>query len=269
MYKKILVAVNDSFNSELAARHAVAIAASSNGELIVLGVDDGGIIPDDLSSAVDRVVNRSKNIVNARGIIRKGEFFKTTLATVYAEHADLLVIAISRRRGTQFIGSKAGKLMQKASCSVLAVMAKGITIKGTGLLLPIKQDQSVNEEQILLIEGLAKFYNLSVELLKIIEQRRWYNLPWERLYKLRSGGEDSMLPFIKEMKEKGIEADTRAVIAENRTKAIIKEIAIGKHSMVLIKADIINLLKEFVFGNPVDQIISKGLCDVLIWRPAR
>lgn len=268
MYLKILVAVNESFNSELAAHHAVAIAASNNSELVVLAVDVGEVNPENLSSSVNRIVNHAKkNGVNARGIVRKGELIKTILATIYAEHADLLVTATRQSDYRLFVRSTAQELMQTASCSVIAVKPAGIALKGKSLLLPVERKQYALDEQIMLTAGLAKFYNFSVEILNVIEQRQWYELPWQTLYKMRSHGEESLMPILNAMKEQGIEAEVRAVVAEKSKDAILKEVAIGKHSILLIAAGRVNILKQVVAGNPMEQLLSKSLCDVLIWRP--
>ena len=271
MYLKILVAVNESFNSELAAHHAVAIAASGNSELVVLAVDAGEVDPEKLSSSVNRIVNHAKKYgVNARGIVRKGELIKTILATVYAEQADLLVTSTRRSDYRLFVKSTSQELMKKASCSVIAVKPAGIAIKGKSLLLPIERRQHVPiEEQIMLTARLAKFYNIRVEILNVIEQRQWYDLSWETLYKIRSHGEESLMPILNAMKEQGIEADVRAVVVEKSKDAILKEVAIGKHSILLIAASRVNILKHVVEGNPVEQILSGSLCDVLVWRPGR
>ncbi len=118
MYPKILVAVDESFNSELAARHAVAIAVSGNSELAVLAVDAGEVDTERLSSYVERILSHAKKYsVKGRGMVRKGEVVKTILATIYAEHADLLVIATRHTDYKLFVKSKAQELMHKASCS--------------------------------------------------------------------------------------------------------------------------------------------------------
>ncbi len=269
MYLKILVAVNGSFNSEIASHHAVAIAATYNSELVVLAVDTGEIETEILSSSVIRIVNRAKKYsVNARGIVRKGELIKTILATVYAEHADLLVTATRHSDYRLFVRSTAQELMQKAPCSVIAVKPAGIAQEGKSLLLPIERRQYVPiDEQIMLTAGLAKFYNLRVELLNVIEQRQWYEIPWETLHKIRSHGEESLMPILNALKEQGIEAEVRAVVTEKSKDAILKEVAFGRHSILIISASKVNIVKHAVAGNPVEQIVSGSRCDVLVWRP--
>ncbi len=121
----------------------------------------------------------------------------------------------------------------------------------------------------MLTAGLAKFYNISVEILNVIEQRQWYEISWNTLYKIRSHGEESLMPILNAMKEQGIEADVRAVVTEKSNEAILKEVAIGKHSILLIPATRVNIVKHVVKGNPMEQILSGSLCDVLVWRPRR
>jgi nucleotide-binding universal stress UspA family protein len=69
--------MDGSFHSELAAHHAVAIASSCGGQLVVLAVDTGEVKQEELSFAVERLCQHAKNYgVLARGIIRKGVLLK-------------------------------------------------------------------------------------------------------------------------------------------------------------------------------------------------
>lgn len=270
MYQKILAAVDGKFNSELTAHHAVAIAASSNSELVVFAVDAGEVNPEKLNLAVERICRHAKKYsVKARGVVRKGEVVKTLLAAVYAENADLLVAATRSSDYRLFVRSTAQKLMQKAPCSVIAIKPAGIAMRGKSFLLPIERRQYAIDERIMLTAALAKFYHFKVEILNVVEQRHWYELPWDILNKLRSYGEETMVPVANALKEHGIDVDVRAVIAENRIDAILKETAIGRHSLVLIGASRAGILKQVVSGNPLERILSRSMCDVLVWRPKR
>ncbi len=270
MYQKILTAVDGSFNSELAAHHATAVAASLNSELVVFSVDTGEVNQEKLSSAVERISTHAKKYgVKARGVVRKGEVVKTILAAIYAENANLLVTATRHSDYRLFVKSTAQQLMQKAPCSVMAIKPAGIAMKGKSLLLPVDRRQYAIDERIMLATALAKFYRFKVEILHIIERPHWYELPWDILYKLRSLGEDTMMPIVEKLKEQGIDADTRVVVAEKVINAILKETAIGKHSLVLMGASRTGILKQVVSGNPIEQMLSRSLCDVLVWRSKR
>jgi len=268
LYLKIISIVDGSFHSELAARHAVAIASSCGSELVVLAVDTGEVDQDKLFSAVERVSRYAKNQgVKARGFLRSGEPVKTILATVYAENADLLVTATHQSDYRLFVRSTPQQLMVKAPCSTLAIKPAGIVKKGKSMLLPVAHRETATEERIMLALSLAKFYSYRVEILHVIERRHWYNLPWDRLYTMRHHGEENMMPIANALKEKGIGVNVRAVIAENSISAIQKEVALGKHSLVLVGASKKGILKQIISGNPIEQMLSSILCDVLVWRP--
>ncbi|SNQ59320.1 universal stress protein [Candidatus Methanoperedens nitratireducens] len=205
MYRKIISAVDGSFHSELAARHAVAIASSLGSQLTVLAVDAGEVERKKLSYAIEHLRQHAGTYgIQAKGIIRKGEVVKTILAVINEENADLLV--------------------------------------------------------------LAKFYSYKVEILHVIEFPRWYDLPWIRLYTMRRQGEETMAPVADALKALGINVDVRVVVAESSINAIPKEAAIGRHSMALMGASRRSILKEVVYGNPIERMLSSILCDVLIWR---
>lgn len=268
MFRKIIAAVDGSFHSELASRYAVAIAASCSSELSVLAIDTGEVEQEKLSSAVERICQYAEDRgVKASGIVRKGEAVKTILAAVYAENADLLVAATRKSDYRRFVRSVTQKLMLRAPCSMLAVKPAGITLEGKSMLLPVERRELVTDEQVMLTVGIAKFYSFKVEILHVVERRHWYDLPWERLYTMRHHGEENMMPVAKALAVKGVSVEVRAVVAESSAGAVLKEAAIGKHSLVLLRTGQRNVLKQAIAGNPVEQMLSSILCDVLIWRP--
>lgn len=268
MYRKIISALDGSFHSELAAQHAVAIAASCGSELLVLAVDTGEAGKDKLSSSVEHVCQYARDQgVNARGLVRTGEAVKTILDTVHAEHADLLVTATRHSDYRLFVRSVPQQLMLKAPCSMLAIKPAGMAKKGTGMLLPVAHREIAADERTMLAVCLSKFYHFRVEILHVIERRRWYDLPWDKLYTMRHHGEENMIPIANALKEKGIAGEVRAVIAENCMNAIQKEVAVGKHDLVLLGASKRNIIKQIISGNPIEQALSRIFCDVVIWRP--
>lgn len=266
MYQKIISAVDGSFHSELASRHAIAVASSCGSELVVLAVDTGE--QEDLSSSIKRVCRHArKNGIHAKGMIRKGEVIKTILDVIDSENADLLMGATRHDEHRLFVRSITQKLMLKAPCSMIAVKPAGITIKGNKMLLPVARKEQVTDEAALLVLCLAKFYKQRVEVMHVVERRHWYNLPWEKLYTMRHHGIENMMPVARALAEKGIDVEVRAVVAESSVNAILREAAIGKHSLVLLRASQRGVLKQIVSGNPIEQILSRVPCDVLIWRP--
>ncbi len=268
MYRKIISAVDGSFHSELAARHAVAIASSCGGQLVVLAVDTGEVNREELSFGVERLCQQAKTYgVLARGIIRKGDVVETIFEVINEEHADLLVSATRRNEYRLFVRSITQKLMLKAPCSVLAVKPAGIAKRGKSMLLPMARRELATSELIMLTSNLAKSYSYKVEIFHVMEHQRWYNLAWNKLYTMRHHGEENMMPIANALKELGVDVDVRAVVAESSVNAIPKEAAIGKHSLALMRASQRGILKQVVYGNPIEQMLSSILCDVLIWRP--
>ncbi|MBN1762359.1 MAG: universal stress protein [Methanomicrobia archaeon] len=267
-YRKIVSAVDGSFHSELAARHAIAIATSCGSELIVLAVDTGEVEREDLSAAVERVCHQAGGCgIHPSGAVRSGEVVKTILDAVTGEHADLVVAATRRGDHRFFVRSITQKLMLKAPCSVLAVKPAGIAKRGKSMLVPVAHRENNPGERILLTSSLAAYYHYQVELLHVVERQHWYYLPTEKLQKLRRYGEGNMMPVTKALKEKGVPVEMRAVVASSSTTAILKEAAIGRHTLVLVGASRRGVLKQVVAGNPIEELLSHILCDVLVWRP--
>jgi nucleotide-binding universal stress UspA family protein len=267
LHRKIISAVDSSFHSELVARHAVAIASSLGSQLVVLAVDTGEVESGNLSYGVEHLRQHAGTYgIQAKGIIRKGEVVKTILAVINEEHADLLVLATRHGEHRLFVSSITQKLMLKAPCAVLAVKPSGIAKRGRSMLLPLARREHATDELIMLTSSLAKFYSYKVEVLHVIELPRWYDLPWIKLYTMRLQGEENMTPVADALKALGVDVDVRMVVAESSINAIPKEAAIGRHSMALMGASRRGILKEVVYGNPIERMLSGILCDVLIWR---
>jgi nucleotide-binding universal stress UspA family protein len=157
--------------------------------------------------------------------------------------------------------------MLKAPCSVLAVKPAGIAKRGKSMLLPVAHKKLATSELIALASTLAKFYGYKIEIFHVVERPRWYNLPQEKLYAMRRRGEEEMMLVAEALRKIDIDADVRAVVAESSINAIPKEAAIGRHSLALMRASRRSILKQVVYGNPIEQMLSSILCDVLIWRP--
>lgn len=267
MYRKIISAVDGSFHSELATRHAVAIASSLGSQFAVLAVDTGEGERKKLSYAVEHLRQYAGTYgIKAKGIIRKGKVVKTILAVINEEKADLLVLTTRHGEHRLFVSSVTQKLMLKAPCAVLAVKPSGIAKRGRSMLLPLARREHATSELLMLTSSLAKFYSYRVEILHVIEFPRWYDLPWIDIYTMRQQGEENMVPVADALKALGVDADVRVVVAESSINAIPKEAAIGRHSMALMGASRRGILKEVVYGNPIERMLSGILCDVLIWR---
>jgi nucleotide-binding universal stress UspA family protein len=270
LFKKLISAVDGSFHSELASDYAIAISSSCKSELVVIAVDNGEVEKEVLSNAVDRVCQHArKDGIHARGVVRKGPTVETILDMVKAESADLLVVATRHSGNRLFVRSISQQLMFKAPCSVIMVKPTGLTRKGKNMLLPIAHREMAVDERIALSGSLAQFYNYKIEILHVVERQRWYDLPWAKLDTIRRHAEENMIPVVKRLIELGVDADVHAVIASSATSAILKEVAIGKHSVVLLGASQRGILKQVVSGNPIEEMLSKLFCDVLVWRPGK
>lgn len=268
LYERILSAVDGSFHSELASRYAVALASFYGSELIMLAVDNEEVERELLSSALEHACRHAKNMgIQVRSVIRKGAIVKTILEVINTENIDLLVVATRHGEHRLFVQSVTQKLMVRSPCSVIAIKPTGIPRKGKTMLLPVSHRELSFDERIMLAGGLARFFHYNVEIFHVVERQQWYNLPFEKLHRMRQHAEENLLPVAKGLKELDIETDIKAVIAQSSVNAILKEAAIEKHGLVLLGASRRGVLKQVVSGNFIEEMLSRLLCDVLIWRP--
>jgi len=147
MYKRIMVAIDDSFATSKVLTAAIELAVQQGARLAICHAIDETIFAQReaaimLSSSVGQVTRNLKNsaqefVDQAAEMVRKaGVEFETLiveselghvadmLAQASAEwQADLLVVGTHGRRGVErfFVGSVAEKLVSKASTSLLLV----------------------------------------------------------------------------------------------------------------------------------------------------
>ncbi len=270
MFKKIISAIDGSFHSELASRHAIAIASSMSSQLIVLAVDTGKEEIENLQNAIQHIQQYAEIYgLKIKGTIRKGEVIRTIISVINEEKADLLVIATRRSYHRLFVNSVGQKILFSNPCNTLTIKPVGIARRGKRLLLPLSKIEYATDELIMLTSSLAKFYSHKVEVFHVIELPHWYDLPQSKIDALRIRGEENMTPVANKLKALGVDVELRVVLAENDMNAIPKEVAIGKHGMVLMEASRRNIFQQVVYGNPIEKMLSAILCDVLIWGQKR
>jgi nucleotide-binding universal stress UspA family protein len=267
MFKKIISAIDGSFHSELASRHAVAIASSMSSQIIVLAVDTGKGETESLANAIEHIRQYAEIYgVEIKGIIKKGEVITTIISVINEEKADLLVIATRRDYHRIFVHSVGQKLLFLNPCNILTIKPAGLARREKRLLLPLSKIEYATDELIMLTSSLAKFYSHKVEVFHVIELTHWYDLHQLKIDIIRRRGEEKMTPVADKLKALGVDVELRVVLAENDVNAIPKEVAVGKHAMVLMGASRRNIFKKVVYGNPIERMLSSILCDVLIWR---
>ena len=142
LYKKILLPTDGSKYSDKSEKHALAIAASNNAEIIALSVIENSFsigLPDtETISEVNQLlkVENEKNLkkverhrdesgedVKIRTLVKEGSPARAILETIDEEDIDLVVMGSSGKSGIDrfLMGSVAEKVVKSAKCCVLLI----------------------------------------------------------------------------------------------------------------------------------------------------
>ena len=142
LYKKILLPTDGSKYSDKSEKHALAIAASNNAEIIALSVIENSFsigLPDtETISEVNQLLKdeNEKNLkkverlrdeygvdVKIRTLVKEGSPARAILETIDEEDIDLVVMGSSGKSGIDrfLMGSVAEKVVKSAKCCVLLI----------------------------------------------------------------------------------------------------------------------------------------------------
>ena len=142
LYKKILLPTDGSKYSDISEKHALAIAAANDAEIIALSVIENSFsigLPDtETINEVNKLLKdeNEKNLkrvkmlrddegvdVKIRTIVKEGSPAKAILETIDEEGIDLVVMGSSGKSAIDrfLMGSVAEKVVKSAKCSVLLV----------------------------------------------------------------------------------------------------------------------------------------------------
>jgi nucleotide-binding universal stress UspA family protein len=135
---RVLIAVDDSVESLAAARRGAQLAAGWQSTVrLITVVADGAVeattetTPEARRAEATKLLDHVIRDVRAAGVephkvdvvVRFGEPFRQILEEAHTWHADLIVVAVSRRVGLRspYVGSQTEHVLEFAECPVLVV----------------------------------------------------------------------------------------------------------------------------------------------------
>jgi nucleotide-binding universal stress UspA family protein len=274
MYKKILAAVNEFSNSEIAARYALTLARTARAKLFLVFVAQGKIEKDKLrhaESALERLFLSAGNYgVEVESSIESGEPVRKIYELV-KEHGIDIVFNATRREDVKkrfFVKTIARQLMMELPCSVAMVRVVkmgGIHLKN--ILVPVRDRISYLEERAYFVAKLAEVSDSSVTLFHL-------HKPITSFFR----GEIHLTPF---QREKQIPKDVEEfrthlkkykIPYERKTglgsvaRAITIEAAHRRNDLIVMGASDRSLLSSIVKGNPVENVLRETPCNMIIFR---
>jgi nucleotide-binding universal stress UspA family protein len=274
-YNKILAAVDGGFTAESAAKYAILIAEQSNAKLDVIFVITKNLDEKDINLgtlSVEKLVKCAiSRGIEADGQIIHGPVVETIRSIVETRNIDLVVSSTRHkdRKQRYFVRSISQKLMRSLSCSMIVVKVAhpGKTLHIKKILVPVIIGSYHVAERAYLISKLdskARIRVLRVE--KISRASALLKTHNEKL-SLRSMGRTLLQPLAKELANYDIPSEMHVDLAPNYAKAVLRNAAAGHFDLIIMGATKRDIIRQIVQGNPVEDILRKTSCDVIIWHP--
>ena len=276
MYKKILAAVNEFTNSEIAARYAIALARSCQAKLSLLFVAEDRIDKDALrhaEAAIERLFIEAGNQgVEAECIIEKGDPLKKISEVVQKNKIDIVFNA-TRREDVErrfFVKTLARDLIIKLPCSVAMVrVVRMARAYPKNILVPLRGHMTHVEERACFVAKLAQAIGSKITLFYTSGRITSF---FHGEVHIKPAQREKHMP--KDMEKFTECLDKYEVHHEKRTgygtisRAITIEAAHRRNDLIVMGASERSLIKSIISGNPVEDVLRETPCNLIILRPA-
>ncbi|MBI5057816.1 MAG: universal stress protein [Nitrospirae bacterium] len=274
MYKKILAAVNEFSNSEIASRYAITLAKSSHAKLYLVFVAEEKIEKDKLrhaEAALERLFSEARNTgVDVESITECGEPVRK-IKELVKEHDIDIVFTATRREDVKkrfFVRTIARQLMMKLPCSVAMVRVVkmgGIHLKN--ILVPVRGRITGLKEKAYFVAKLAEGSGSSVTLFHLHKPGASF---FQGEKHLKPVQRDEYIP--KDVEEFREHLNKYKIPYERKTglgsvaRAITIEAAHRRNDLIVMGASDRSLLISIVKGNPVENVLRETPCNLIIFR---
>jgi len=274
-YKKILSAVNEHLNSEIAARYAMNLARACEARFYLCFVAEKGMS----KAGLDRAEDAMKRLFNAalamglqvESIIGTGDPVQEIDKIVRQEKIDI-VFASTRREDIEkrfYAGTVARGLSLKLPCSVALVRVVHMgKIHPHKILVPLKARIDRIAERAYFTSKIAQSFGSKVFVFHATRpMTRFFHgeihltpAQWEK----RLSGD--ITDFIGHIRKHKIEIEGRFSPGAT-ARSITIEAAAKRHDLIIMGASQRNLLSAVLKGNPVEDVLRTTPCDLIILSP--
>jgi len=275
VYRRILAAVNEHLNSEVAARYAMGLAQQLGAKLFICFVADCGMAQQDRRAAEDavkRLFNEAMDLnIRTESIAEIGEPL-TEIGKIVRHEGISLVVAATRREDIQrrfFSGTIARGLSLRLPCSVALVrVVHSGRIRPKRILVPLKGRIDRVSERAYFVAHMAAAFKAKVFVLHAPK-------PLTRFFH----GEIHLTPpewaerqsrdivqFMDYLRQHDVEYEGRLHPGKAARNITIEAFA-KRHDLIIMGASERNLIASLLKGNPVEQVLREAHCDLIILKP--
>lgn len=276
MYRKILAAVNEQVNSEVAGRYAKHLARAAGAKLILCSVREPGQTEKSFElarEAARRLQHASRELgVETESVFEAGDVVERLRSIVRSEGIDIAFTATRREdvRHRYYSGrTTARRLLLNLPCSVALVRVVHMgRIHPREILVPLKAHIDHIPDRAYFTALLARAFESRVHLFHVTKPlRKFFHgeihltpVEWEEKVPA------DLSRFIGHLDGYGIEHEKRlAPGIAGRSIAI--EAASRRRDLIVMGASKRGVLDFLLRGNPVEYVLRETPCNLIVLKP--
>ncbi len=275
MYKKILSAVNEHLNSEIASRYALNLAKVCGAKFYTCFIAEKDMSQSVFEKAEDAMkrlfIEAEKTGIQVESITETGEPVKEIEKIVKHEEINI-AFASTRREDIEkrfYAGTVAQNLSLKLPCSVALVRVVHTgKIHPHKILVPLKARIDHIKERAYFTARMAECFHSRVFIFHVTKPiTKFFHgeihltpAQWEK--RLPENIKDFMEHLIR------YEIAHEGRLAPGITaRSITIEASSKRHDLVIMGASERGLLSSIIKGNPVENVLRETPCDLIILKP--
>lgn len=274
MYTRVLAAVNEFSNAEIAARYAVAFAQACHASLSLLHVYQAGS-PVETFNRAEAALRRLFLYAESRGVdveilTESGDPLKKIGEVVNREKIDIVFTSSRRDDASRryFAKTLSRQLLLKLPCAVAMVrIVHAGRIAPKRILVPLRGKITHADERVFFVSRLAGAFGSSVTLFHSAGSvSRFFHgelhlTPLQREGRIPADIES----FVRQLGRYGIRHEKRT--GHGRvSRSIAVEAMIRRNDLIIMGASERGLLKSMLFGNPVEDVLCETPCNLIIFK---
>jgi nucleotide-binding universal stress UspA family protein len=275
MYRKILAAVNEHVNSEIAARYALHLAKQANARICFCSIDEKSITGKGFRTAeeaIKRLSARARELgVPSDCIFKTGDPFEQLAKVSVAEDIDLVFAATGHEdvEKSFYTRTTAKRLLLSLACSVALVRVVHMgRIHPSEILVPLKAHIDRIPDRAEFAATLAKAFGAKVHLFHVTEPMKKFFRGEIHLTPVE--WEDKIPPdisrFIGYIDSHGVEHEKR-LVAGRTGRTIAIEAAARHRDLIIMGASERGPLDFLRRGNPMEEVLRETPCNLIILKP--
>ncbi len=278
MYTRVLAAVNEHVNSEIAARYAKQLAKAAGARLLLCAIEEPDHPEKDFElarEAVRRIQHAAReNGVETEALFDRGDPVKRVRELVTRQGIDI-VIAATRHEDVKhrfYTGpTVARRLLRTLPCSVALVRVVHLgRTHPREVLVPLKGHINHIPERAYFTAMLARAFDSSVHLFHVTQPLKRFFHGETHLSPLEWEGRlpPDIARYVEHLDHYRVAHEKR--LAPGKTgRSITIEAASRRRDLIIMGAGKRGLFDSLLKGDPVEYVLRETPCNLIILKPGK